>query len=59
MRWTIMSVVVAIALLFFGFFATGGDNMDIAEKAIFWFCAVGFLMAQGVHLLVWVRKHDL
>ena len=59
MRWNILSIAVAIALIVCGIFVTGGDNLNIAEKAIFWFCVVGFIMAQAVHLLVWVRKRDL
>lgn len=59
MRWTIMSIFVAIALFFLGFYVTGPENLNIAQKAIYWFCVCGFLMAQFVHFLVWVRKRDL
>lgn len=59
MRWTIISIVVAIALIIAGFWVTGPENMNIAQKAIYWFCVVGFLMSQGIHALVWLRRHDL
>ena len=59
MRWTLISIAVAIALIVFGVYITGPENMNITQKAIYWFCVVGFLMSQGVHALVWLREHDL
>lgn len=59
MRWTLFSIVISIVLIALGFYVTGPENMNIAQKAIYWFCVVGFLMAQAVHFLVWVRKRDL
>ena len=59
MRWTLISIAVAIVLVIFGIYITGGENMNIVQKAVYWFCVLGFLIAQGVHALVMVRKHNL
>ena len=59
MRWTIISIAIAIVLCIFGVYVTGPENLNVAQKAIFWFTVCGFLMAQFVHFLVWVRKKDL
>lgn len=59
MRWTLISIAVAIVLIVFGIYITGPENMNITQKAIYWFCVVGFLMSQGFHALSWLRKHDL
>ena len=59
MRWALLSVAAAIALIMLGFFVIGGDNLNIAEKTTYWFCVVAFLTAQGFHLLNWVRRNNL
>ena len=59
MRWTLISIAVAVVLVIFGIYVTGGENMNIVQKAIYWFCVLGFVITQGVHLLVKVRKHNL
>ena len=59
MRWTLVSVAAAIALIMLGFYVVGPDNMNIVEKTTYWFCVVAFLTAQGFHFLDWVRKHNL
>ena len=59
MRWTLISIAATIALIMLGFYVVGADNMNIAEKTIYWFCVVTFLSAQGLHFMSWVRKHDL
>jgi len=59
MRWTLISLAAAIALIMLGFFVAGSDNMNISQKTVYWLCVVAFLTAQGFHFLSWVRKHDL
>ena len=59
MRWTIISIAVAIVLIVLGFWVWGSDNENIVQKAVYWFSVTGFLMAQGIHFMVHVRKHDL
>ena len=59
MRWTVLSIVTAIVLIVAGFFVVGGDNLNIAEKATYWLCVFGFVTAESLHLLKWVREHDL
>lgn len=59
MRWTLLSIASAIVLIMLGFFVIGADNMNVVAKAIYWFCVVGFLSAQSLHLMSWVRRHDL
>ena len=59
MRWTLISIFAAIALIVLGFYAVGADNMNISEKATYWFCVVAFLTAQGFRLIEWVHEHDL
>ena len=59
MRWTVISIAAAIALIVIGFYVVGPDNMNIAEKTAYWFCVVAFVNAQAFHFLSWVRKHDL
>ncbi len=59
MRWTILSIVSAIILICLGFWVTDTFVLNVTPKAIYWFCVVGFLMAQAIHFAAWVRKHDL
>ena len=59
MRWTLISIAAAIALIMLGFYVVGPDNMDVAQKTVYWFCVVAFLSAQALHFASWVRKHDL
>jgi hypothetical protein len=59
MRWTLISIAVAIALIVFGIYITGPENMNIAQKCTYWFVVVGFLVSQAVHAMSWMRKHDL
>ncbi len=59
MRWNLISILVAAVLIGCGIWVTGPENANITQKAIYWFCVVGFLTAQAVHFLVWVRKRDL
>lgn len=59
MRWALLSIGAAVALIMLGFFVVAPDNMNISEKTVYWLCVVAFLTAQGFHFLSWVRKHDL
>jgi len=59
MRWTIVSIAFALALIAFGIYITGPENLNVTQKAIYWFCVAGFLTAQAVHFFVWVRRKDL
>lgn len=47
MRWVLLSTAAAVALIMLGFVVVGPDNLNIAEKTIYWLCVVAFLMAQG------------
>ena len=58
MRWNLISVAVALVLIVAGFYVSDPETTNVAQKAIYWFCVFGFLMAQGFHFFTWVRKHD-
>ena len=59
MRWTVMSIITAILLIVGGFIVTGGDNMNISAKVVFWLCAFAFVTVESIHLMGWLREHDL
>lgn len=59
MRWTVISIAATIVLIVLGFYVVGPDNLNIAQKTIYWLCVVAFLTGQGMHFLKWVRNHDL
>lgn len=59
MRWTIISIAAAIALILLGFYVTSGDNMNVAQKACYWLVVTAYVSAESFHFLTWVRTHDL
>ena len=59
MRWTVLSVLVALILSLFGLWVSDPLAGNVAPKAIFWFIVVAFLSIETSHFCAWVHDKDL